>query len=470
MYKLQIIIVCLLFSISGFSQEVPSSFSLQEAINFALKNNRAVKNANLDIEAAKKQKWETTAIGLPQINASIDYQNWLKQQVSLLPAAAFDNTQSVIEVVNDYFDANQTNFNVATPEGFIPLSFGTKQNMTATATLSQLIFDGSYLVGLQSAKVFLEISKNAKEKTDLEIRKAVINAYGNVLLAEESVNILEKNKTVLEKNLYEVTKLYENGLDEQESVEQLQITLSSIESNLNNANRLKTLAYQMLNITMGIDIYNNTTVTENLEDLTQQHITLALLEANNDVKNTVDFKIAANEKASKELLLKLEKSKALPTLTAFVNGGYNGNSETFSFADKNQQWYGSSLLGLSLNIPIFSSGMRSAATQRAKINLEKSKNDLTEIEQQLKLKLESAKSDYQFAIEEYNNKKQNLNLAERIEKKNQTKYFEGIGSSFELRQAQTQLYTAQQELLKSMLDVITKKAELETILNTTTEN
>ena len=466
MRKIQLLIIGLLFTTLGFSQENSGSFSLQQAIDYAIENNRAAKNALLDIDAAKKQKWETTAIGLPQINAKIDYQNWLKQQVSLLPAAAFDNTQSVIDVVNDYFDTNQTNFDVATPEGFIPLRFGTKQSMSATATLSQLLFDGSYLVGLQSAKVFLEISKNAKEKTDLEVRKAVINAYGNVLLAEESVKILEKNKAVLEINLNEVTKLYENGLDEQESVEQLQITLSSVESNLNNTSRLKKLAYQMLNVTMGVDIYSNTVLTENLENLTQENITLGLLETDNNVKNTVDYRIASNDKASKELLLKLEKSKALPSLNAFVNGGYMGNSDTFTFADKDQKWFGSSLFGVSLNIPLFSSGKRSAATQRAKINLEKSENDLTETEKQLKLQLERAKSNYQFAIEDYQNKKQNLNLAERIEKKNQTKYFEGIGSSFELRQAQIQLYTAQQELLQSMLDVINKKAELETILNT----
>lgn len=464
--KKTLLLFGLIFSTLVFSQENSNRFSLQEAIDFALENNRTAKNALLDIDAAKKQKWETTAIGLPQINAKIDYQNWLKQQVSLLPAAAFDNTQSVIDVVNDYFDANQTNFDIATPEGFIPLRFGTKQSMTATATLSQLLFDGSYLVGLQSAKVFLEISKNAKEKTDLEVRKAVINAYGNVLLAEESVKILEKNKAVLEKNLHEVNKLYENGLDEQESVEQLQITLSSVESNLNNTTRLKKMAHQMLNITLGLDIYANTVLTESLENLTKENIALGLLESTNDIKNTVDYKIAANDKASKELLLKLEKSKALPNLSAFVNGGYMGNSDTFTFADKDQQWFGSSLFGVSLNIPIFSSGKRSAATQRAKINLEKSENDLTETEQQLQLQLETAKSNYQFSIEEYTNKKQNLNLAERIEKKNQTKYFEGIGSSFELRQAQTQLYTAQQELLQSMLDVINKKAELETILNT----
>lgn len=439
-----IIVFSLLVIIKGFSQETTQSFSLQEAIDYALENNRTAKNASRDIDAAKKQKWETTTMGLPQISGSIDYNNWLKQQVSLLPA----------EITG------------GNPGEFTPLVFGTKQTLNATVTLEQLIFDGSYLVGLQSAKVYLEISKNAKEKTDLEVRKAVINAYGNVLLAEESVKILERNIDVLKKNLNETTKIFENGLGDEESVEQLQITLSGIESTLNNTSRLKKLAYQMLNITLGTDLYTKTTLTDNLESLTAKNIVLELLETDDNLDNNIDFKIAKNDKTSKELLLKLERSKALPTLRGFVNGGYSGNNNNFDFLKKNQSWFGSSLLGISMNIPIFSSGGRSAATQRAKINLEKAKEDLTETEQKLKLQIASAKSDYQFAIEDYDNKKQNLNLAERIETKNQTKFFEGIATSFELRQAQTQLYSSQQEFLQAMLDVINKKAELETVLNT----
>jgi len=348
---------------------------------------------------------------------------------------------------------------------FAEIAFGTKQSISAKVTLEQKIFDGSYLVGLQSVKVFLEISKNAKEKTDLEVRKAVINAYGNVLLADESALILERNEAVLIKNLNETTKIYENGLGEQESVEQLQITLSSIQSRLKNATRLNALAYQMFNITLGIDLNANTILTDNLEGLTAQNIVLSLLNVDENIENTVDYQIAANDKESKELLLKLEKSKALPTINAFVNGVYDGYNDDFKFFKKEQKWLGSSLFGINMNIPIFSSLGRSAATQRAQINLEKAQEDLTETEQKLKLQIATAKSDYQFAIEEYENKKQNLTLAERIERKNQTKFFEGIASSFDLRQAQTQLYTSQQEYLQAMLNVITMKAELETVLN-----
>jgi outer membrane protein TolC len=222
----------------------------------------------------------------------------------------------------------------------------------------------------------------------------------------------------------------------------------------------------MFNITVGLDLNNNTTLTDNLETLTLQNMDLELLNADENVENTIDYKIAENDLESKELLVKLAKSRALPTLNAFLNGGYSGYNDEFKFLNKNQDWFGSSLFGVSMNIPIFSSLERSAATQRAEINLEKAETDLEFVVQQLSFEITRAKSDYQFSIEEYQNKKENLNLAERIEKKNQTKFFEGIGSSFDLRQAQTQLYSAQSEYLEAMFNVISSKAELETVLNT----
>jgi outer membrane protein TolC len=426
------------------AQNETKQFSLQEAIDYALAHNTSANGAALDIEAAKKQKWETIATGLPQIDGNIDYQNFIKQQVTVIPSSAFGG-----------------------PEGeFNAVEFGLSQNVNASATVTQLIFDGSYIVGLQSAKVFLEISKNAKAKTDLEIRKNVINAYGNVLLAEKSVAILEKNKAVLEKNLKEITKIYESGFEEEESVQQLQITLSGIESNLNNSLRLKDVSYQMLNMTIGRPVDATSVLTEDLETLTSKNIDLNFANTTFAVNTTIDYLIAENDKTSKELLVKLERSRTLPTVGAFLSGGYTSFSDDFDFLKRDQDYFGYAVFGANIKIPIFGSGLKSARTQRAKINLEKSKAELSDTEQRLKLQIAKAKSDYQFAIEDFNNKKENLDLAERIEQKNQTKLFEGVGSSFELRQAQVQLYSAQQELLQAMLNVITSKAALETISNT----
>ncbi|MDO6470846.1 TolC family protein [Maribacter sp. 1_MG-2023] len=441
----QLLILITILSISlGYSQEQTYSFTLEEAIQFALENNYSAINANRDIIDAQKQKWETIAGGLPQINGSVGYSNQLKQPITLLPA----------ELVGG-----------AAGE-FIPVVFSQPQSATATVTLTQQIFDGSYIVGVQATKAFLSYSANNKEKTELDVRKQVVEAYGNVLLAEESIEILEKNKSTLEKNIFETTKLFENGLGEEESVDQLQITLSSIDNLLQNALRLKDITLQMLNVSMGLDLNAPTQLQENLEDLTMSKMDLGILGFDFNINDNVDYKLAENLNEQRYFEWKLARSRALPTLNAYVNYGSSAYSESFDFFSGDQQWFDSSIMGFDLNIPIFSSLKRSASTQRAKIALEKSETQLTEAEQQIRLQLENAKNNYTLAIDNYETAKQNLTLSERIENKNQIKYKEGLATSFELRQAQTQLYTTQQEYLQSMVEVINNKTELEIILNT----
>lgn len=444
MTKKLLIFSFLLFAAIGFSQEQKNyTFSLEEAVIFALDSNYTSINARRDIAKAIKQKWETTAQGLPQLDGNISYNNNLKQPVTLLPA----------EIAG------------GEPGTFVPVTFGTKQNANAVATLNQLIFDGSYLVGLKAAKAFLRYSENANEKTRLEVRKGVINAYGSVLLAQELVAIFEKNKTNLDQNLFETRKIYENGLGEEESVEQLEITLLDIETQLSNARRSQAIAKQMFNLALGIDVESPVTLTDNLDQLANQNISLLLLDSSVKIEDNVDYKIAFNLTEQRYFENRLEKSKFLPSLSAFVNYGTSANSDDFSFFNGNQIWYQSSVLGVSLNIPIFSSGMRSAASQRTKIALDQAETDLEQTKQQIKLDLTTAQSNYQFAIENFENSKKNLALAERIEGKNQIKFTEGLSTSFDLRQAQTQLYSAQQQFFQSMLTVINEKANLETVLN-----
>lgn len=434
-----------LFSIYFVSaQDENTSFSLDEAIAYALEYNYTAINSNREILDAQKQKWEVIATGLPQIDGNINYQNRLKQPVTPLPA----------EVVG------------GPPGTFIPVVFTPPQAASATATLRQQIFDGSYIVGIQATNAFLRFSQNNKQKTDQEVTKMVVEAYGNVLLAQETAKIAQNNKETLEKNLYETQKLYENGLGDEESVEQLKITLASIDTILKNAIRFEEITLQMLNLVMGLPVENETQLEENLDDLVLKQIDFNLLEANFIMENNIDYKLVLNLNEQRYYELKLARSRALPTLNAFVNYGASSFSDQFDFLGSGgPEWFEASTVGVDLDIPIFSSLNRSATAQRAKIALEQAKTELTETEQRLKLELERAKSDYLFAIETYQTNKANLDLAERIEKKNQTKYAEGLATSFELRQAQTQLYTAQGDYLNSMVEVINRKTELETILN-----
>ena len=464
MKKYLITILSLFFSYVSFAQKTKISLSLEEAIEMALENSYNTKASKNNVLSAKETVWETTASGFPQIDANINYQNFIKQPVSLLPAAAFDNTASVVQTVEDYFDI-QSNRDPGLPEGFIPVVFGTQQNINASVTLTQLLFDGSYLVGLQASRAFLKISEQANEKTEILTREAVVNAYGNVLVTEKSISILEGNLKIIEKNLNDAKKIYENGFNEQEDVEQLEITFGTLKNQLYNLQRMKGIAYQMLNLSLGAPINSAIELTDSLDSLAETNINLALISKSFELSNHIDFKIAENDRESKRLLMQLEKSKALPSLSAFVNYGKQAFSDTFTFFRGNQQWFDSSLMGVSLNVPIFSSLGRKAKTSQARIALETADIRLEETKQRLSLLAETAKNEYQLSIENYTTAKRNVNLSERIERKQRTKFFEGISSSFDLLQAQNQLFTQQQNYVQSMLDLIAKKAALETALN-----
>ena len=216
---------------------------------------------------------------------------------------------------------------------------------------------------------------------------------------------------------------------------------------------------------MGSPIETTLILTDSLDSLTEGNINLELISAPFDFSNHIDFKISENDRESKRLLMRLEQSKALPSLSAFVNYGFSGFSDTFSFFDNNQKWFASSQFGVRLNIPIFSSLGGSSKTAQARIALETADIKLEETKQRLSLLAEKAKSEYQLSIESYITAKRNIGLAERIEKKQRIKFFEGISSSFDLLQAQNQLYAQQQNYIQSMLDVIAKKASLENALN-----
>ncbi len=427
------------------TQVAQKRFTLEEAIRFGLENGYNSRIASKDVAIALKQKWEIIAQGLPQISGEANYTNNLVQPVTLIPG----------EVAG------------GAPGTFVPVTFGTEQNLTANGVWNQLIFDGSYIVGIQSAKTLLQISENAKVKTDLQVKQSITDAYGNVLLARESVAIARNNLTTVEKNLSDTRAIYENGLTELEDVEQLEITLLGLQASLNNAIRMEAIAYDMLKVTMGIPVEESIVATDSLNELSTEYFNLLLLSKEIDVENNIDVRIAQDQTNLADIEVKLEKSKALPRLSGFVNYGVQGNSSAFTFFNDNQVYFDQSVLGIQLQVPIFSSGMRSAKTAQKKLSYEQSLLELEQTRNQVKLEIANARSEYLFALEDYENKQKALGLAERIENKNQIKFFEGLATSFELSEAQRQLFQSQQEYLQAMLDVITTKVDLETLLDTT---
>jgi outer membrane protein TolC len=420
----------------GQAQELPESLTLEEAITYGLTNNRSIINADRDIQKAKKERWKVIATGLPQISSEVNYQNFLEMPISLVPA--------------EFFGGN--------PGEFSELTFGTEQNMIGSLKVEQLIFDGSYLVGLEASRVYLSISENLFEKTHIETKKLITTLYSDVLLAKYNILFLEKNKASLEDNFQE------------KSVEQIQLTLAQTNNRLKYGKNLLKIQENMLKFVIGYPIAVPLELTDELGDIFNEGLYFQSLPATDNIDNNIDIRIADSNVKAETLLLKLEKSKALPKVNAFMNRTYTGNSNEFTFTDGNQKWYGSSLLGLNVKIPIFSSLGRNASTQKAKISLDQAKTQLEETQTKIRIEVNAARNKYQLAVDNYYTEKENLRLAESIEQKNQTRFYEGMVQSFELRMAQMQLYTAQSNFVAAIQKVITNKIALESLLNQSNTN
>ena len=422
------------------AQEVPTKLNLDQALSYAYAHNNQMVNAAQDVRDAYAQKWVTIASGLPQIDGGLDYQNQLKRPVSLLPGEFFGGE----------------------PGTFIPVTFGQKQQMSATATLRQQIFNGSYLVGLQAIKTFIEISALSEIKTKIEVQKAVVNAYTGVLAAQESERIIANNIKQLKATAEETQKMWAQGMVEEEAIEQIQITLANLENQGRNSRRVVMISQQMLNLLLGLELDHQIELTDELAKLAAQELLEPVTEEFVADKN-IDYQLGVNLKEQKRLELKLQKSYSLPSINTFVNYNSSAFADTFAFTQNQQQWFNSSILGVNINMPLFTSLGNTAKTKRAKIAYLKAQNNLTQTQKQVLLQWEQAQSAWTLAMDNYHTAGQNLKLAERIEQKNQIKFKEGIASGFELREAQLQLYGAQSTYLQAMLDLINAKTALETL-------
>ncbi len=438
------ILIIGLFFVSNFlfSQEKNdevSSFSLKQAQEYALQHNYKNKKALFDIDIAKKKVWETTAIGLPQVTAEVKLQNFIDLPTSLIPASSFNPSAPADELIG--------------------VQFGTDYNNTASITATQLLFDGSYIVGLQAAKTFKNLSINNQAKTEIELKEAVNQAYFTVLIAEENTAVLTKSLESVQSILKETEALYGEGLTEEQSVDQLMLSVNQLKTAVGVAKGQIRFARKLLKLQMGLDIATKITLTENLVVFIEE-INPAPEQKEFNVKAHIDYTLIETNMELMKLNLRKEKYSFMPSLSLFFNHQQQNMSNDFDVFSGGK-WYPSTIIGASLKLPILTSGSRLAKMSQAKIELNKSQITQKEVEQNLIYQSQLAKSGYDTNYEVYINQKENMALAKKIYDKTVKKYQEGVASSLELSQTQNQYLTVEGSYIKSLLDLLTAKSELQ---------
>lgn len=455
--KVKLLFFMLCFSVLSWAQE---TLSLQEAINYALENNYNVKSAALDIDVAQQKVRETIAIGLPQISGNVNYDYYIKQPVSILPdfiSPAVIGTNQALGLISEQ-EANQALQNLTGSTQAV--TFGTKHNFSAGATLEQLIFSGSYLVGLQSAKAFKEISILGKEKTESQIKEAVINAYTGVLVADENIKILQKNVKVTNRNLFEIEEIYKAGFAEEQSVDQLKYSKMQLVTSLNYAQRQKGIAENVLKYIIGLDQTINIELKSSIEQLMDEDLALSKDINAQELQKHIDYRLAENQVKTGELQVKYEKTFALPTLSAFLSHTYNEAGNEFVLFNDDKTSFQTTLLGVRMNIPIFSSFARSAKTQQAELKLQQAELTLQNAQDKLLQEAQKAQLEYQNAYDNYETAKELVDLSQSIYDKEKIKFFEGISTSTELATAENQLYQSENQYIQAILQVVSAKTEL----------
>jgi outer membrane protein len=441
------------------TKDTTLTFTLKEAQDYALNNSPLVKNANLDVESAKKKIWETTAIGLPQVSSKLAYSYQitipaLETQFSGLTQLGswmYGADQALAGLTGNsgfgYITPPDTSVKAATES---QLRWGLTYDITAT----QLLFSGSYLVGLQTAKVYKQLSEVGVVKSQNDLEEQVSNAYYLVLIAQENKKIIDTTYSNTAKILDYIKSTYAQGFIEETDVDQMELTVSTLKNVSDMLTRQLEVAKNLLKFQMGIELSNTVILTDDLNTLLASSDLAGLAFKDFKVENNVDYKLMETQEQLYNLNLKLQKSSLLPDLAAFYTHEENFNDKSFSFTPPN-------LIGVSMTIPIFGSGMKLAKIKQAKIALEKSKNSKEQVSLGLQTAFSNAQSTFIISMNTYLTKKQNVVLAQKIYNKNIIKYKEGIIGSLELTLAQNQYLQAQTDYYTSIIDLTTAKSKLE---------
>ncbi len=451
-----IILVILGFINKGFSQEnttktVSNSFTLEEAVKYAVENGYDVKAKKIDLEIAKKKIWETTAIGLPQVSGSIAYQHTF-----VVPEMNFGS----------YLDPTELPAGVPLTQADIisayknspPISLGVANSTNWDITVSQLLFSGEYIVGLRASKVFREMSEQNLTKSYADIRESVSSSYYLALIMDENVKILKETQQVTNANLKDLIALGDQGLIEETGVDQVRIIKLNIDNAVSSLERAAIVARNLLKFQIGLPIESELNLKDKLEQSTDIALFASYLTDQFDVTKTIDYQILETGVKLQKLSYDREKTAYLPTIAGFYRHFEQLNTAGLNFQPKD-------VAGINISIPIFSSGMRNMKVQQAKLNLDKMNNTQKQATEGLNLQYQSTFGDFQTAYASFVTYKQNMQLAKKIFDQTMVKYKEGVASAMDLNTSENQYLTTQRDYFTSLNNLLTAKVKLDKLLS-----
>jgi len=428
-FKHVVIAVLLFFNAEVFAQQT-INLSLDSAINHAIKYNLIVKNAELKIEESKQFIRESVAIGLPQVNAAVDYSNFLGAEI-------------------------QISFTEDAPPTTIP--FDPTSNLELT--VGQLIFSGNYLVGLQIAKLYKSSIVTEYEKSRQDIIEEVTKSYYMILVAEKTREIIQSTLDNLDETYIQTEGLVSVGMLEQTDADQLSVQVIMLENALKSADRQVELAYNMLRFYLGLSANTPFTLTQGLGEILEDlHFETTMVFPFN-LGNNLDYQLMLTREEMIQKQVTLEKMNYLPTITGFYRHTEKLIVPAFDMSP-------SDIIGVKASIPIFSSGMRKAKVGQAKIRYETIMNNKELLEEQLFLQEKQLRFNLGTAMEQFESQKKNVEVSKRVFGSLSLKYNQGLISSLDLTTANNNYLSAETNYITALMRLLEAEIALQKLFNT----
>lgn len=452
------LVLLLIFSVFSLQAQEVKQFSLDEAVAYANQNNLDRKNAQLDVEAANARVGELTAVGLPKITGSVNIQHWIKLPTSVFPED-FNLVQDTFSISGTTFASPVINPETGRPftNGPVETPFGTKNNITPAVELNQLLFSGSYLYGLQAARKFVEVTKMQKELSSVAVTDNVIQTYLGCLIAKENLVILDRNIENLTKLEFELRELFKNGFLEEIEVDRITLTLNNLKSRKLNTERNLGVAKELLKVVIGYHKEGEIELTTSLQDIIDEEIDF--VDAKDVFKNRKQYKVLGLQEELNAIDLKRLKSQYYPSLSLYATHQWQYQADNFRlFRNK---WFPATTVGLFLNIPIFDGLETKYLIQQRQINKDKISLAKTNLEFYYRTEFMQAQTNYVNAVDAIKTQQKSIELAEKIYNTALIKYNEGLGSSLEVTNAESQLFETQSLLIQAMYDLVSAKSALE---------